>query len=67
MSKEEVNIGQVKKLQRQMSKAGQDARDIDSEDPGTNVSNNSETEREKTSYREPTGSNNRGKKTYKKR
>ena len=44
MSKE-VNIGQVKKLQRQMSKGGQNARDIDAEDPGTNVSNNSETER----------------------
>ena len=27
MSKEEVNIGQVKKLQRQMSKGGQNARD----------------------------------------
>ena len=50
-----------------MSKGGQNARDVDAEDPGTNVSNNSETEREKTSYREPTGSNNRGKKTYKKR
>ena len=66
MSEIEVNT-EVKKFQREMSKSGQEVKKMESEDPNASFSKNSETEREKTSNRKPTGSNEVNTKTYKKR
>jgi hypothetical protein len=67
MSKNEVNTGYEKKFQREMSKAGQEIKKLESEDLNAHFSNNSESEREKTSNRKPTGTNESDTKTYKKR
>ena len=67
MSENEANTGDEKKFQREMSKAGQEVKKLESEDPNAHFSNNSETEREKTSNRKPTGTNETDTKTYRKR
>lgn len=67
MSENETNTAYVKKLQREMSKAGQEVKKLQFEDPNASFSDGSETEREKTSNRKPTGSNGTKQKTYKKR
>jgi hypothetical protein len=67
MSQIEYNSKSKKKLQREMSKAGQQVKKMQSEDVNASFSDNSETEREKTSNRKPTGSNERNPKTYKRR
>jgi hypothetical protein len=50
-----------------MSKAEQKAEKMESQDVNASFSNNSETEREKSSIRKPTGAQDREPKTYKKR
>jgi hypothetical protein len=67
MSQIEYNNKSKKKLQREMSKAGQQVKKMQSEDINASFSDNSETEREKASNRRPTGSNERNPKTYKKK
>jgi hypothetical protein len=67
MSQIEYNNKSKKKLQREMSKAGQEVKKMQSEDVNASFSDNSETERERTSNRKPTGSNEKNSKTYKKR
>jgi hypothetical protein len=62
----EINTKYMKKMQREMSKARQDQQKIESQDLNA-FSDNSETEREKTSVRKPTGSDVREQKNYKRR
>lgn len=50
-----------------MSKAGQLAEKMQAQDVNASLSKNSETEREKSSIRKPTGSESRDAKSYKKR
>lgn len=56
----------AKKLQREMSKAGQVAEKMSAQDVNASISKNSETEREKSSVRKPTGTEDREPKTFKK-
>ena len=50
----------MKKLEKERSKAGQEQTELVSEDVNSSFSKNSETEREKTSKRLPTGSQMQG-------
>jgi hypothetical protein len=67
MSQDMAETKSMKKLQRELSKAGQTAEKMQKEDVNASFSNNSETEREKSSTRKPTGAQEREPKTYKKR
>lgn len=67
MSTNKANPKYIKKIQREMSKVGQEVKKMQSEDVNASFSKNSETEREKTSNRKPTASNEINSKTYKKR
>lgn len=67
MSRDTPENKNMKKLQREMSKAGQTAEKMQTQDINASFSNNSETEREKSSIRKPTGAQDREPKTYKKR
>ena len=67
MSQDTLENKNMKKLQREMSKAGQTAEKMTKQDVNASFSNNSETEREKSSIRKPTGAQDREPKTYKKR
>jgi hypothetical protein len=67
MSENSASTKYIKKMQREMSKVGQEVKKMQSEDVNASFSDNSETEREKTSNRKPTGSNEGNSKTYKKR
>lgn len=67
MSENDANAKNIKKMHREMSKVGQEVKKMQSEDINASLSENSETEREKTSNRKPTGSNEIKSKTYKKR
>jgi hypothetical protein len=67
MSQRELENKSIKKFQREMSKAEQKAEKMESQDVNASFSNNSETEREKSSIRKPTGAQDREPKTYKKR
>ena len=63
----EFNNKYLKKRQREMSKAGQEEREIVSSDLNASFSDNSETEREKDFARGATGFEDNNPKTYKKR
>lgn len=65
MSQDTPENKSVKKLQREMSKAGQTAEKMRAKD--ASFGKNSETEREKSSIRKPTGAENREPKSYKRR
>jgi hypothetical protein len=67
MSQDVPENKSMKKLQREMSKAGQNAEKMESDDVNSSFSNNSETEREKSSIRKPTGAQDKEPKTYKNR
>ena len=67
MSQDIFENKSAKKLQREMSKAGQTEDKMEERDVNTSFSKNSETEREKSSIRKPTGAQDRGPKNYKKR
>jgi hypothetical protein len=66
MSQDALENKTSKKLQREMSKAGKTADKIEETDVTASFSKNSETEREKSSVREPTGTADKVK-TLKKR
>ncbi len=57
----------MKKLQREMSKVRREIKEMESHDLNVSFSDNSETEREKTSIRKATGSNETSPKKYKRR
>ncbi|HET6727263.1 MAG TPA: hypothetical protein VFH19_04450 [Nitrososphaeraceae archaeon] len=67
MSQNEVSTKYMKRLQREMSKVGQELKEMESHDLNASFSDNSETEREKTSIRKATGFNETSPKNYKKR
>jgi hypothetical protein len=67
MSQDTPETKNMKKLQRELSKAGQEAEKMQAQDVNASFSSNSETEREKSSTRKPTGAQDREPKTYKKR
>jgi hypothetical protein len=67
MSQDTPETKNMKKLQRELSKAGQEAEKMQAQDVNASFSSNSETEREKSSTRKPTGAHDRGPITYKKR
>jgi hypothetical protein len=67
MSQDEFENKTIKKFQREMSKAGQNAEKIESHDVNAFFSSNSETEREKSSKRRPTGTQDREPKNYRKK
>lgn len=67
MSQDTPEVKNVKKLQREMSKAGQTVEQMRAQDVNASFSKNSETEREKSSIRKPTGAEDRQPKSYKKR
>jgi hypothetical protein len=67
MSQDTLENKNLKKLQREMSKAGQAEEKMQTQDVNASFSKNSETEREKSSIRKPTGAQDREPKTYKKR
>jgi hypothetical protein len=67
MSQDTPENKNMKKLQREMSKAGHTAEKMQTQDINASFSNNSETEREKSSIRKPTGAQYSKPKTYKKR
>jgi len=67
MSQDTAETKNTKKMQRELSKAGQMAEKMQTRDVNASFSSNSETEREKSSRRRPTGAHKREPKTYKKR
>ena len=67
MSQDIPETKSMKKFQRELSKAGQTAEKMQEQDVNASFSNNSETEREKSSVRNPTGAQSKETKTYKKR
>jgi hypothetical protein len=67
MSQDDLNNKTMKKFQREMSKAGQDATKLESEDLNASFSSNSETERERSSNRRPTAGQAHETKHFKKR
>lgn len=67
MSQDTPETKNMKKLQRELSKAGQAAEKMQAQDVNASYSSNSETEREKSSKRRPTGAHEKEPKTYKKR
>ena len=63
----ELNTKYMNKVQREMSKPAQEEQKMESQDLNASFSDNSETEREKTSVRRPTGLDDRKPKNYKRR
>ncbi len=67
MSQNEVSTRYMKKLQQEMSKVGHEVKEMELHDLNAPFTENSEIEREKTSIRKATGSNETSPKNYKKR
>jgi hypothetical protein len=67
MSQNGVSTRYMKKLQLEMSKVGQEVKEMELHDLNASFSENSETETEKDSIRNSTGSNETSPKNYKKR
>jgi hypothetical protein len=67
MSQDTPETKNMKKMQRELSKAGQEAEKMQAQDVNASFSSNSETEREKSSKRKPTGTKDREPKIYRKR